>query len=235
VPDLPDLGVAAHYAGRFEVTAAELEEFAADGAYTRRALWDDAGWAAAADALSARRGQVASARRGLATSARRDLAADDDAGLGERPARGVTIHEARAFARWRGLRLGGNWRLPSEDEWRVGAGWDPAAGRLRVYPWGDTFQDGAATIAAPAPSRVGSMRGDLSPLGLFDAGGNVLEWVERPGERPGTKGAAFGATVDGARRYAQVQSTGDAGPAPPPELLEWIGFRLVRDLGEELE
>ena len=45
------------------------------------------------------------------------------------PVRGVTIHEARAFAEWRSKTKGGSWRLPTDHEWEVAAGWDPGTGR----------------------------------------------------------------------------------------------------------
>jgi formylglycine-generating enzyme required for sulfatase activity len=41
------------------------------------------------------------------------------------PARAVSYYDANAYARWNGRRDGGEYRIPSEEEWEKAAGWDP--------------------------------------------------------------------------------------------------------------
>ncbi len=146
--------------GRYEVTVAQYEACAKDGACKpgeRRALigasnapvtsvsWDEAlaycGW------LEAKLKSWKAAPRKLA-----DVLA--------------------------GRRDGRPWHvtLPSEAEWEAAArGTDG-----RIYPWGDRIEqskvnDDSAGRRAPAP--VGSFPDGASPYGLLDASGNVWEWT----------------------------------------------------------
>jgi iron(II)-dependent oxidoreductase len=86
----------------------------------------------------------------------------------------VCWYEAEAYARFAGK------RLPTEVEWETAAGWDPATGRSRPYPWGD---------APPTPrlanldqlgfgtAPIGAYPGNRSPLGCSGMMGDVWEWT----------------------------------------------------------
>ena len=86
------------------------------------------------------------------------------------PALGVTFEDALAYASWAGK------RLPTEEEWEKAASWDPISSRKRLYPWGDESGEGNISTGKPAPAAEAS--GDRSPYGVFNMGGNALEWVD---------------------------------------------------------
>jgi len=133
-----------------EVSNAEFAAFVADGGYSRRELWSDAGWA------------------WLAAQPAGSRPAPCEADAPDQPRACITWYEAEAYARWRGG------RLPTEAEWEYAA----RGPRSLRYPWGDAFDASRCTVVdATAPAPVGSHPSGASWVGALDLSGNVMEWM----------------------------------------------------------
>jgi formylglycine-generating enzyme required for sulfatase activity/energy-coupling factor transporter ATP-binding protein EcfA2 len=93
------------------------------------------------------------------------------------PVTRVTWHDAQAYCRWLGARIGSRVALPSEEQWEKAA-----RGRVdkRAYPWGRRFSAyrcNAAAAGIGTTTPVGAFPEGNSPYGCVDMVGNVWEWT----------------------------------------------------------
>jgi len=226
----------AFYIARYEVTNGEFAKFVKAKGYEKKEHWSAEGW------------------KWLARVKRKAPEKWDELekSLGDEfdshPVVGVSWYEADAFARWAGK------RLPTEAEWeRAARGTD-----RREFPWGNEFEQGLRKKPPEEKGRtsaVGINRGDVSPVGAHDMGGNVSEWTATEyGPYPGTKATSryWGEKATRRLRVARGGSWRviDEGPRPlphkcrcayrqvqyfPDDGYSFFGFRVAMDVPKKKE
>jgi len=99
----------------------------------------------------------------------------NDAAFATHPVVEVTWGQASQYCSFAGK------RLPTEAEWEKAARWDPSQEAARVWPWGNSFEDGRANTFSAGiggTASVESFEGDVSPWGVRGMSGNISEWIQ---------------------------------------------------------
>lgn len=160
--DLPAFRIA-----RVPVSNGEWQAFIDAGGYEQPRWWSERGWRHRVDAGLERplfwAGDGSRRRFGHVE----EIPADE-------PVQHVSFFEAEAYAAWAGA------RLPTEQEWEKACAWDPAAGRRRRWPWGDSeWTPALANLGGDAlrPAPVGAYQAGASACGVEQMMGDVWEWT----------------------------------------------------------
>ena len=104
---------------------------------------------------------------------------DSGFGRGNRPVVNVNWEDARQYVAWLTRMTGKPYRLLSESEWEYAA----RAGTSTRYFWGDEIGKGNANCIGCGSQWDGRMTSPVrsfkpNPFGVYDAYGNVWQWVE---------------------------------------------------------
>jgi gamma-glutamyl hercynylcysteine S-oxide synthase len=154
------------------------------------------------------------------------------AGWDNKPVTWVSLEDARAYAAWAGK------RLPHEWEWQYAA--QGTDGKL--YPWGNTWADGAV----PVPDKGRQLRGPdsvdahpqgASQFGVADLVGNVWQWTDEFTDehtRAGIlRGGSYYQPQGSVWYFPQAYRLDQHGKlllmAPGKDRAGTLGFRCIRD------
>ncbi|MEO3935777.1 ergothioneine biosynthesis protein EgtB [Dermatophilaceae bacterium Soc4.6] len=153
--------------GRVPVTNADWRHFVDAGGYDEPRWWSARGWAHRVEA------GLTGPLFWLGDGSRRRFGVLEEL-VPDEPVQHVDYFEAEAFAAWAGG------RLPTEQEWEKACVWDPALGRRRRWPWGDSeWTPALANLGGEAlrPAPVGAYPAGASAYGVEQLVGDVWEWT----------------------------------------------------------
>jgi formylglycine-generating enzyme required for sulfatase activity len=168
-------------------------------------------------------------------------------GRGRRPVINVSWRDAVAYAEWLSRQTGKRYRLPTEAEWEYAA----RAGTRTSYWWGDEVAENRANFRGSGSQWDGRQTAPVgsfepNPFGLYDASGNVWEWVQdcwrENYDGAPTDGAAWLQQDDGdCNDWRVIRGGAWGGEAwgvrsasrdwyAPDARSDLVGFRLARDI-----
>ncbi len=177
---------------------------------------------------------------------------DEGWGRGNLPVMNVTWHDAQEYVKWLSGKTGQRYRLPTEAEWEYAA----RAGTSADFNWGDGASHEYANYGTDeccAGLAMGTDRwvntspvGSFGPnaWGIYDALGNVREWVEDCAHDAGYAGApadgsAWTTGCDGDLRvyrggsysvFPFLMRLPNRGRYAPDVTFKNLGFRVARDI-----
>ncbi|MFL5402186.1 MAG: ergothioneine biosynthesis protein EgtB [Gemmatimonadales bacterium] len=153
----------------YPVTNGEFQYFLAEGGYSRREFWSEAGWdwVQQSGAMAPKYWTLENGQWLTRSMDRSGPPAPDH------PVCHVCFYEAEAYARFMGK------RLPTEIEWEAAVSWDPGTGTKRSFPWGELAGSKMANLdqLSFGTTPVGSYAQNRSPIGCSDMIGSVWEWT----------------------------------------------------------
>lgn len=162
---------------------------------------------------------------------------DEGWGRGRRPVIHVSWNDAQQYIAWLNQKTGGNYRLPTSEEWEYAA----LAGASSQFDWGPALGRNRANCAgcgSPWDNRQSAPVGSFKPnrFGLHDMVGNVSEWVSTCFPTRALKGEVSDTCmvqlIRGAAWSTKAKSADPRGynSAPPTLRDAFLGFRLARSV-----
>jgi sulfatase modifying factor 1 len=162
------------------------------------------------------------------------------------PVTQVSWRDAVAYTRW------AKKRLPTYQEWKWAAmngqeDWD------KIYPWGDDLTEGGsykANVWQGVFPHYSKVEDDFqytspvgyygkTPLGLTDIGGNVWQWCQDWATlqvdtlSPNAEKLQYGGSFLCDKNICHGYKIGNTAHSTPETSLCHVGFRCVRDIGDE--
>lgn len=142
------------------------------------------------------------------------------------PVVGVSWYEVQAYCNWLSVKENRNYHLPTEAQWEKAASWDEEKQHVRIYPWGDQFDQekcNTAELESGGTTSVERYPQGRSPYGCHDMAGNVWEWTDNWFDKDSK--VLHGGSWHNSRGSARCASSYGYSPS---YRLNYVGFRCSR-------